>query len=194
LRIRFTCLRERRRTHHKAPSNPAAWRYCWFSVNTGMPGKAQTLIPAVSYSPYRNPEAGGVHRRPASSWEIFILVEPRPVGNAQTLIPGISYNPYRNPHAWERASASGIGRPASPSDGDVSVFLRTLSLAGKRSDTVFEHLTQSVAEPQSRSLRRRPGFFFGLNGAPPSLTTGALAGGGVSLSLFGVGGIRRCRG
>src|SRR6516162_2639941 len=73
LRIRFTCLRERRRTHHKAPSNPAAWRYCWFSVIAGKPGNAQTFIPGISYNPHRILEGWGVwvsgHRRLASSSE-----------------------------------------------------------------------------------------------------------------------------
>src|SRR6516164_142516 len=55
-----TVLRERRRTHHKAPSNPAAWRYCWFSVIAGKPGNAQTFIPGISYNPHRILEGWGV--------------------------------------------------------------------------------------------------------------------------------------
>jgi len=36
-------------------------------------GNAQTFIPGISYGPHRIPEAGGVHRRLASSCETFIL-------------------------------------------------------------------------------------------------------------------------
>src|SRR6516225_8834805 len=62
LRIRFTCLCERRRTHHKAPSNPAAWRYCWFSVIAGKPGNAQTprRLGSVRVSGHRRPASSSV--------------------------------------------------------------------------------------------------------------------------------------
>ena len=68
--------------------------------------------------------------------------------------------------------------------------------AGKRSDADSEDPIRSVPEHLSLGvcIGVRLSFFFGLNGAPSSLTTGALAAGGVSLSLFGIGGIRRCRG
>ena len=73
LRIRFTCLRERRRTHHKAQR-----------------------LGSVRVSGHRHPASSSDCGSVLFCSATLVWL---PVGNAQTFIPGISYNPYRNPSA-----------------------------------------------------------------------------------------------
>ena len=79
LRIRFTCLRERRRTHHKAPSNPAAWRYCWFSVIAGKSGKRSDIYSWDLIRSVPDPRSRGVYigvRLPLRTVFIWWLIAP----------------------------------------------------------------------------------------------------------------------